>query len=96
MKHSYPLTSLALALGLALTASSSFAVPPSETAPPAATTTASPATPATTETLTGGQRLGRFFRGTARVVGSGLKKTGQALGKGIDKMIEKGSPKPKP
>jgi hypothetical protein len=39
------------------------------------------------------QRVGRFFKGSARAVGSGLKKTGQFLGKGINKMIEKGGPK---
>ena len=78
----------AFAMALAFTASSSFAAPATE---PAATPTAS--APASTDQLTDKQRVGRFFKGSARAVGSGLKKTGQFLGKGINKMIEKGGPK---
>jgi hypothetical protein len=87
MKKTILLTAFAAAL--ALTAASSYAVPPAEPAPAAATTSA----PATTEQLSDKQRVGRFFKGSARAVGSGLKKTGQFLGKGINKMIEKGGPK---
>ena len=88
MKKSFLMTAFAMALAFA--ASSSFAAP--ETAPaPAATSTAS--APASTEQLSDSQRFGRFFKGSARAIGSGLKKTGQFLGKGINKMIEKGGPK---
>jgi hypothetical protein len=87
MKKTILLTAFAAAL--ALTAASSYAVPPAEPAPAATTTSA----PATTEQLSDKQRVGRFFKGSARAVGSGLKKTGQFLGKGINKMIEKGGPK---
>ena len=87
MKKTILLTAFAAAL--ALTAASSYAVPPAESAPAAATTAA----PATTEQLSDKQRVGRFFKGSARAVGTGLKKTGQFLGKGINKMIEKGGPK---
>ena len=86
MKKSFLMTAFAMAL--AFTASSSFAAPATEPAP-ATTATA----PATTDDLTDKQRVGRFFKGSARAVGSGLKKTGQFLGKGINKMIEKGGPK---
>ena len=81
----------AFAMALAFTASSSFAAPATEPAP--ATTTGTASAPASTEDLTDKQRVGRFFKGSARAVGSGLKKTGQFLGKGINKMIEKGGPK---
>ena len=87
MKKTILLTAFAAAL--ALTAAPSYAVPPAESAPAAATTAA----PATTEQLSDKQRVGRFFKGSARAVGTGLKKTGQFLGKGINKMIEKGGPK---
>jgi hypothetical protein len=88
MKRSILLTTFASVLALASVASTAQAAPPAEPAPaPAATA------PAGTESLTDAQRVGRFFRGSARSIGSGLKKTGQFLGKGINKMIEKGAPK---
>jgi hypothetical protein len=86
MKKTILLTAFAAAL--AFTATPSYAVPPAESAPAAGATA-----PATTEQLSDKQRVGRFFKGSARAVGSGLKKTGQFLGKGINKMIEKGGPK---
>lgn len=93
MKPSYSL--VAFALALALTPSPSFALPPAKETPAATSTGGATDAPAPKEELSGGQRLGRFFVGTARVVGTGLKKTGQAMGRGIDKMIEKGAPKSK-
>ncbi len=90
MKPSY---SLAFAIALALTASSSFAVPPAKEAP---AETATAATPASKDQLTDKQKVGRFFVGTGRAIGNGVKKTGQFLGRGIDKMVEKGAPKSKP
>jgi hypothetical protein len=86
MKPSY---SLAFAIALALTASSSFAVPPAKDAPAETTT------PASKDKLTDKQKVGRFFVGTGRAIGNGVKKTGQFLGRGIDKMVEKGAPKEK-
>ena len=80
----------AFAMALAFTASSSFAAPATEPAPSA---TATGTATASTDDLTDKQRVGRFFKGSARAIGSGLKKTGQFLGKGVNKMIEKGGPK---
>jgi len=91
MKKRFPLTAFALPLALVVAISSSQAVPPVETAPVAPN-----GAPAATETLTDAQRFGRFFKGVARTTGAGLKKTGQAMGRAANKMIEKGGPKTKP